>query len=190
MNEEATNIDRLRGIAIDQYGYVTTSQAADAGVGASALGMLNGRGRVERVAHGVYRVPQVPSTERDRYMLAVLWTGAAEAVISHETALDAYDVCDVNPGAIHVTVAKGRRISRRGGEGYELHREDMAPADLTWWEGIPAVTLDKAIEQCIDYGTPTHLISQAIENGRARGLILEGEADDLRARLETRDGGA
>ncbi len=190
MDEVVTNIDKLRGVALDQYGYVTASQAADAGVGKAALGMLNKRSRVERVAHGVYRVPQVPFTEHDRFMLAVLWTGAKEAAISHETALDVYGVCDVNPGTIHVTVTKGRRISRRGGEGYELHREEVSPADLTWWEGIPTIAPAKAIEQCIDYGTPTHLIIQTIENARARGLILEEEESALRAKLKARNEGA
>ena len=189
MIEEVTNIDKLRGIALDQYGYVTASQAAEAGVTKAALGMLNKRGRVERVSYGVYRIPQVPSTERDRFMLAILWTGAGEAALSHETALDVYGICDINPGKVHVTVAKGRRISRQGGAGYELHREDLAPADLTWWEGIPAVTPCKAIDQCIGYGTPTHLIFQAIDNALMRGFILKGEAEDLRAKLEMRNGG-
>jgi predicted transcriptional regulator of viral defense system len=34
------------------------------------------RGGLERAAHGVYRFPQLPVTERDPYMLAVLWAGA------------------------------------------------------------------------------------------------------------------
>lgn len=188
MIEEKTNIDRLRGIALDQYGYVTASQALDAGVSRAALSMLKKRGRVELVAHGVYRVPQVPPTELDRFMLAVLWTGTEEAALGYETALDAYGVCDVNPAMIHVTVGKGRRIARRGGEGYVLHREDVAEGDLTWWKGMPIATLRKAIEQCIDSGTSSHLLAQAIENGSARGVVLEHEAAALRERLEARDG--
>ena len=190
MLEEVTNIDKMRGIALDQYGYVTASQAAEVGVSKAALGMLYKRGRVDRVSYGVYRVPQVPSTERDRFMLAILWTGADEAALSHETALDAYNICDINPGKVHVTVAKGRRISRQGGEGYDLHREDVSPADISWWEGIPTVTPRKAIEQCIGCGTPTHLISQAVENALSRGLILKGEAESLRAQLARRNGDA
>ena len=187
MIEEATNIDRLRSIALDQYGYVTASQAMEAGVTKAALGMLKKRGRVDRVSYGVYRIPQVPVTERDRFMLAILWTGAKEAVLSHETALDAYGICDVNPGKVHVTVARGRRISRAGGEGYELHFENIPASDLAWWEGIPITTLRKAIGQCIGYGTPTYLIEQAIENGQARGLILTGEAESLHAKLGERN---
>lgn len=71
-----------------------------------------------------------------------------------------------------------------------MHREEVSPADLTWWEGIPTIAPAKAIEQCIDYGTPTHLIIQAVENARARGLILEEEEGALRAKLKARNEGA
>ena len=95
----------------------------------------------------------------------------------------------MNPGKVHVTLPRGRRISRRGGEGYELHFEDLAPSDLAWWEGIPSVTLRKAIDQCIASEAQTHLMEQAIERGQMLGLILGEEAEGLHARLEARNGG-
>ena len=104
MNEVVFDIDRLREVALDQYGFVTTAQAEEAGVSAPSLAMLVKRGRLERVVRSVYRVPQVPPSSFDRFMLALLWTGCDEAALSHETALDAYDVCDVNPTSIHVVV--------------------------------------------------------------------------------------
>jgi predicted transcriptional regulator of viral defense system len=39
-------------------------------------------------------------------MKAVLCAGFPEACLSHDTALDAYGVSDINPTAIHITVAK------------------------------------------------------------------------------------
>ena len=45
-------------------------------------------------------------------MLAVLWTGAPEAALSHETALAVRGYGDINPGKVHVTVRAGRRIRR------------------------------------------------------------------------------
>lgn len=189
MLEEVTNIDKLRSIALNQYGYVTTAQAADVGVTRPALAMLKKRQRIERIAHGIYRIPQVPSTEYDKFMLAVLWTSAEEAVLSHDTALDIYDICDINPTTIHITISKGRRITRQGSEGYTLHFEDMLPEDITWWEGIPIVCARKAIEQCIDAGIPTYLLNQAIENALARGLILKNEAEILTELIFARNKG-
>jgi predicted transcriptional regulator of viral defense system len=46
--------------------------------------MLSSRGQLERVAQGVYRFPQLPVTEYDPYMLAVLWTGVPAACLSHD----------------------------------------------------------------------------------------------------------
>ena len=87
--------------------------------------MLVHRGTLERAAFGVYRFPQYPVSQYDPYMVAVLWTRAPEACLSHETALDAYGISDVNPNLIHVTVAAGRRLRRAGGEDYEVHHQDL-----------------------------------------------------------------
>lgn len=188
MNEIVWDIDKLREIALDQHGFVTTAQAAEVGVSKATLSKLATRSRIERVAHGVYRVPQTPRDEYDRFMLAVLWTGAPEALISHESALDLYEVCDVNPKAIDVTVAKGRRISRKGGEGYSIHREDIANNNRAWREEVPVVTLTRAIEQCIIAGTPTYLIDQAIERGLTRGLLTTRAGERLTEMLKERNG--
>lgn len=181
MNETVFDIEKLREIALDQYGYATTAQAAEVGVSNPSLSMLVKRGRLKRVAFGVYRVPQVAPTIFDRYMLALLWTGCDEAALSHETALDAYEVCDVNPTAIHVTVSARRRIRRKDGEGYKVHYETMRDEQIGWWNGMRCVRLATAIEQCAREGTPWYLLEQAIENGRKRGLLLKKDAERLTA---------
>ena len=45
-----------------------------------------------------------------------------------------------------------------------------------------------AIAQCIDYGTPSYLLSQAIDNGHRRGRITAAQRDDLARLLEERHG--
>ena len=158
-------------------------QALDAGISRRALSGLVERNRLERIVFGVYRVPQIPDTQYDTFMLAVLWTGVPEAVLSHETALDAYEVSDINPMRIYITVGKNRRIRRSGGEGYVLYYQDLQPDQKTWWEEIPIVTLPTAIDQCIMSGVPTYLLVQAIENGRSRGLLTVGEESALKEKL-------
>lgn len=183
MNETVTNIDKLREIAIDQHGFVTTAQALEEGVTHASLSMLVKRGRLERCAHGVYRVPQVPATAFDNFMLAILWAGDPSAALSHETALDAYGVSDVNPTKIHLVVPKAKRIRKSLPSDYVVHKENVDPCDMSWWEQIPIVSLRKAIEQCIDAGLPDYLAEQAIDRARSRGLLLFGEADALKSRL-------
>lgn len=137
--------------------------------------------------HGVYLIPQVPVTHYGRFMLAVLWTGVPEAVLSHDTALDLYQVCDINPTMVHMTVNKIRRIKRRGGEGYLVHHENLEIGQISWWEGLPIATLATAIRQSITDGTPTYLLEQALENGRKKGLLIKEEAAQLDLLLKERN---
>lgn len=188
MEEIKTNIDRLREIALDQHGFVTTSQAGEAGVTRAALAMLVRRDRIERVERSVYRVPQVPSTQYDRLALALLWTGCDEATLSHQTALDTWDVCDIYADEIHVTVPRSVRIRRSGGEGIVVHHEDLGEREITWWELMPIVKPAMAMRQCVASGVQSHLIEQAARQALVRGMVTEGEAttvlDELRGRFD------
>ncbi len=178
--------DELWDIAITQHGFVTAQQATELGVGKGALQMLVQRGTLTRATHGVYRFPQYPVGQYDGYMLAVLWTRAPEACLSHESTLDAYRISDVNPNRIHVTVGKHRRLRRTGGGDYVIHYEDLAPAQIGWWQEIPTVTPPTTIAQCVAYGTPTYLLRQAIERGHAQGYLKTAERDELATALEAR----
>jgi len=178
--------DVLWEAATTQHGFVTTTQAQDLGISPMALQMLVQRGTVDRAARGVYRFPQYPVSQYDGLALAVLWTGVAEACLSHETALDAYEISDINPNVVHVTVAKRRRLRRAGGEGYVVHYEDLEPGQVGWWQEIRTVTVATAIDQCIAYGTPTYLLRQAIDNGHARGYLRTDERDVLARALDER----
>lgn len=180
--------DALWDVAATQHGFVTSAQARELGITAMAIQMLVQRGTLDRAARGVYRFPRYPVGQHDGLALAVLWTGAAEACLSHETALDGYGLSDVNPDVVHVTVAGHRRLRRAGGEGYVVHYEDLAPEQIGWWEEIPTVTAATAIDQCIAYGTPTYLLRQAITDGHARGYLRAEERDALTRSLESRHG--
>lgn len=178
--------DKLWEIATAQHGFVTAQQATEMGVDKHAIQMLVHRGTLERVAYGVYRFPNYPGGEHDNLMLAVLWARVPEAALSHETALDAYGISDVNPNRIHLTVGKQRRFRRTGGDDYVVHSEDLAPKQIGWWQEIPTVTAATAIAQCLAYGTPTYLLRQAIERGHAQGYLKVAERDELTETLETR----
>jgi len=187
MAQELLARDVLWEVAESQHGFVTAQQASGRGVGTGALQMLVHRGTLERVAHGVYRFPRFPVGQYDPFMLAVLWTRAGEACLSHETALDVYQICDVNPNAVHVTVAKRRRLRRVGGEAYVIHYEDLEPDQIRWWQEIPTVTPATAIAQCIAYGTPTYLLRQALERGHTQGYLTAIELERLTDSLEVRN---
>jgi hypothetical protein len=58
--------------------------------------------------------------------------GDARGALSHETALDLYELCDVNPAAIHLTVLKGFRTRKQVPSAYRLHYANLTPGDVRW----------------------------------------------------------
>jgi predicted transcriptional regulator of viral defense system len=163
-----------------QYGYLTPDDARELDVDPTQLRLMAARHTLERVGHGLYRMPMVPVTHLDAYMEAVLWTGR-RGVLSHETALDLHELCDVNPSAIHLTVPSGFRTRKAVPEIYRLHRLDLDHAEIGWHEGIPIVTPERAILGGIEQALGWQLIDQAIEIARARGLITRPTARRLAA---------
>ena len=178
--------DALWQVATEQRGFVTAQQASVLGIAKNAVQMLVHRGTLVGAAHGVYRFPQYPVGLYDEYMLAVLWTRAPEACLSHETALDAYGITDINPHRIHITVDKRRRLRRMGGDDYVIHYEELTSGQTGWWEEIPTVTPATAIAQCIVYGTPTYLLRQGLERGLGQGYLRTDEHNALAEALEIR----
>src|SRR5690606_7858607 len=68
MEPVATYKRKLWRHAIDQYGFVTTRQAGQIGVPVVELAKLAHRGVLSNVAYGLYRMNDVPTTERDAFM--------------------------------------------------------------------------------------------------------------------------
>jgi predicted transcriptional regulator of viral defense system len=145
---------------------------------------MTARHTLERRGHGLYRMPTVPATGLDAYMEATLWAGR-RGVLSHETALDLYELCDVNPAAIHLTVPRTFRTRKDVPPAYRLHREDLDEGDVGWHEGIPIVTPERAILGGIDQPLGWQLIDQAIETARGRGLLSKPVAARLTAMRPT-----
>ncbi len=170
--------------AQQRYGYLTPDDARELGIDPAQLRLMAARDTLEHVGRGLYRMPLVPLTPLDAYMEAVLWTGR-RGVLSHETALDLHELCDVNPSAIHLTVPSGFRTRKTVPQPYRLHRLDLDPVEVVRHEGIPIVTPERAILGGIEQALGWQLIDQAIERARARGLITQPAAERLAAMRHT-----
>jgi predicted transcriptional regulator of viral defense system len=174
-------------LADAQNGLVTRQQAiTELELTAAAVDNLVARGRLKRVAHGIYRYPYLPGVEDEALQVALLRTGDPHAALSHETALQLHDISDVNPTRYHVTIPDGRRIRRSDNDRYVVHVQRLTDAGRTWWHQMRIVTPAVAIAQCIVYGTPTYLLRQALSRGAGAGALRRTDARSLTALLEQR----
>lgn len=168
-------------VAVDQYGYVTTDDARAVDVAPAALRLMARRGTADHIAHGLYRLRLVPATVRDQLMEATLWPRGL-GVISHDTALgDLWELCDVNPAKVHVTVPASARVRREAPAAYRVHERDLDVADITHVEGIRVVTVRRAILDGVERHLGGHLIDQAIETARAAGILDEADLAEIGA---------
>jgi predicted transcriptional regulator of viral defense system len=62
-----------------------------------------------------------------------------------ETALQFYELADVNPVAVAITVPKQYRTGRAGGDAYSVRREDLAGNEIAVVEGVRVVSVNRAI---------------------------------------------
>ncbi len=177
-------MDRILEIAGDQHGYITTRQAAEAGIPGVELRKLAKRGRLGHPAHGVYRVAAFPRRTNDQLMEATLWADA-RGVISHESALALWELADVNPTRIHVTVPPPYRPRKQGGHSYKIWTRDLPHADIDYIDGIATATPERAILDAARNGLQQRFIEQAIITARNRQLF--GRETEARIRQDLQD---
>lgn len=164
---------QLVAIAADQHGLVTSADAAAEGVQRVLLVQMAKRGVLDNVARGVYRVPELAGDPLAQYQEAVLLLPGA--VLSHETALDLHDLCDVNPRQIHVTVVPGTRVRKTLPKWLAVHHGPLEPEDVTGHAGLAIVTPARAIVDGIAAALGDRFVDQAIAAARERNLLTTRE---------------
>jgi predicted transcriptional regulator of viral defense system len=183
-----SRFDELVALAEENDGLVTADQARQAGFTDSVLARLVQRGRIERTARGVYRIPYLTPGRFSQYREAVLWAkanrGPQEVALSRATALVVYGISDANPHLIHLTVPRSARLRRQKPKGVVVHREDLAPGDISVQEGIPLTTIGKTVADLLSSGARMDLVRQAISDARREGFIRDTEARQLRRKVD------
>ncbi len=182
----------LGELAADQFGLVTSAQAADRGIDGKTLQRLRDANLVEQVGRGVYRIagaatpshldiriawlrldPQRPAWERDG-------RGMRDGVVSHRSACLLHQLGDIPAPNVELTVPK--RLTTRD-PWVVLHRHDGAlPAeDITVVEGLPVTTAARTIVDLIRDGADAGHVGGVIADAERRGLL---DLRDLAALVE------
>lgn len=185
-------------VASEQGGHFTTGQARACGYSRALLSHHAVGGEFVRVHRGVYRLRDYPSHPRAEVIAAWLAVGRETSVVSHESALDLLELSDLVPGAVHITVPRGRR-GYRPPAGVALHTtiRPLREGDVVTREGVRVTgpvrsILDAAsagaapeqvrlaARQAVDRAmtSPRELLGQARKRGsRVAALVAEAVAD-------------
>ncbi len=171
--------DVVRDIAFGNHGFVTTRQAAEAGVPPGELPKLAEHSGLESVSYGLYRVTDMPPGDLDQYAEAVLRAGE-DAFLWGESVLALQGgLADVNP--THVMVAVTKRTRTKFPPFMRVVR--VAEGEpTTWYEGIASQSVAAAILACRGRIEPGRLLAAA-EQARAEGLLTTAEWTRVREGL-------
>jgi predicted transcriptional regulator of viral defense system len=179
---------RLYEIAEDQQGFFTTKQAKAAGFAENTHPYHVQAGNWIREHRGIYRLSSFPRGERPDLMLWSLWSRnrgeSAQGVYSHETALSLYDLSDIMPTKIHMTVPKGFRRNSEIPRVLVLHFADFLQSDVGAVHGVRVTKPMRTILDLLERGdVPLATLRQALREGLRQGLIRRSEIADARKRL-------
>jgi predicted transcriptional regulator of viral defense system len=179
---------RLYEIAEDQQGFFTTKQAKAAGFAENTHPYHVQVGNWIREHRGIYRLSSFPRGERPDLMLWSLWSRnrgeCAQGVYSHQTALSLYDLSDVMPAKIHMTVPKGFRRNSGIPRVLVLHFADLPQSDIGAVHGVRVSKPMRTILDLLERGdVPLATLRQALREGLRRGLIRRSEIAEARKRL-------
>lgn len=182
--------DGLYRIAESQAGYFTAEQALSAGMDRSTL-LHHARpgGRYERVRRGLYRLRHFPSSPHEH--VAAAWLPLPKpAVVSHESALELYELSDVIPNAIHITLPRAKRGQRpRPGVRFHALQHPPEPDETRRVAGVVVTSPERSIVDSLEAGTQLEQIELAVRQALERGLTtprrLRTAADGRSARVRT-----
>ena len=166
----------LYRVAESQAGLFTARQAADAGMGRTTLSHHAGRdGRFERVARGVYRLRQFPTSPHQHVVAAWLSLRAPDAAVSHASALELHELSDVVADEVHLTVPRSAR-SRHRRPGLRLHfvSQPVAAGERQRVFGLPVTTVERTIADYAQNAGQPEQIEMAVAQALAQGLTTAG----------------
>lgn len=171
-NEETTYAD-LFSLASEQHGYFTTAQALAHRMSWRLLTHHTKQGRFIRIRRGLYRFRDYPSFPREDVVAAWLAVGKDVAVVSHESALELFDLSDVIPNAVHLTVPRTkRRLTALPGVSIHTTTKPPGPRDVVMRQGIRMTSPTRTILDSAEWGTGPEQIEMAAQQALNRGLAL------------------
>jgi len=124
------------------------------------------------VRRGLYRFRDHPSSLYEEVVAAWLAIGADRSVVSHDTALDLYDLTDIIPASVHLIVPRTQR-GLHPPVGVTLHTttHPLVDDEITIREGVRLTTPQRTLLDMAEAGTALEQTEQGIQGALARGWL-------------------
>ena len=186
----------LYKIAATQGGYFTAIQANKAGFSNKNHQYHVRAGNWIREWRGIYRLVRFPLPEDAQFSLWAVWSmnrkGSLQGVFSHETALSLFELSDIQPKKIHMTVPRGyhrhsvipkvlllhhatiKPSEFEDRNGYRVTKPFKTIADLIRARTVSPEFIEQAVHQALDKGSLTHAQYRALkEKPRVGRKLIE-----------------
>ena len=185
---ERESAEELFRIADLQHGLFTAKQAKAAGYSEQAQHYNAKAGNWVRQSRGIYRLARYPQSEWADLMLWQLWSrnrlDIPQGVYSRETALSLYELSDVMPARLHMTVPPGFDRMGEIPPVLVLHRARLSEGEIGTIEGVRLTRpLRTILDVVTDRTLSPDLIDQTVREAVKRGLI---SIEDLRCAKTSR----
>ncbi len=176
---------RLFEFVEQQQGFFTAKQARAAGFAENTHPYHVQAGNWIREYRGIYRLVLFPAADRPDLVLWALWSRnrneEVEGVYSHQTALSLYELSDLNPAKLHMTVPTDFRRNSEIPGILVLHYADLPDGDVQTAQGFKFTRPLRTILDLIEAGTvEQRFIGQALRQAVDRGLITRPQLRNAR----------
>lgn len=174
----------LYRIAEAQGGYFTTKQAASLGYASNKRAYHVQAGNWFREHRGIYRLALFPEPERPDLVLWWLWSrdrsDRPSGVYSHQTALSLYELTDVNPSRLDMTVPASFRRGTPVPRILRLHYGRISEPEREVLLGVPVTNALRTILDLWEEGSlPKDTLRQAFLQARSSGKITKKQVSEL-----------
>ncbi len=160
--------DQLYTLAEAQGGYFTSADARSTGYDYPLQHFHIQRGNWIRVDRAVYRLKHFPTVDHEDLIRWWLWS-RKQGVISHQSAAAVYDLGDVLPTRVHITVPLNFR--KKPAPGLMLHRKNLDTSDIEIRDRFPVTVPLRTILDLAEAHLDPEGLTLVVKDALRKGLV-------------------
>ena len=180
---------KLYNIASTQQGYFSAKQALACGYSHRLQHYHKEKGHWAEIERGFFRLANFPSSPNEDLVRWSFWSRNREdipqAVVSHESALAIYELSDVIPSKVHLTVPPSFRKKCAG--GCVLRRSILPPEAVEKREGFFVTTPLQTIIDVADSALSLEQLEQAVRDALTKGLMVPANISKAKMSASARE---